>query len=274
MAGFTGFLKVLVSFGWLAVIAIGGWFGWNYLNEDKVRDELLVEQERTLQEQEKALEKKDLELAVKVTEIIGLEKGLREKEAEVEHLELSLSLLKVSKRTAQVAVLDRTGSAENGDLVTKLKFVEVDETGDPVGRSRTFEIEGDLLYVDAWVVKFDDALVQEGKDSLRSASLCVFRRMFGEHQEPAKGVTLDEPDQRPDVYGGSDGELGEFEKQIWSNFWELANDPAKAKELGIRAIHGEAPSMRLQKGKIYKLTLRAAGGLDFETMDTPAVMED
>ena len=75
------------------------------------------------------------------------------------------------------------------------------------------------------------------------------------------------------AYGGGKPE-GEFESEIWSNFWELANDPAKAKELGIRAIHGEAPSMRLQKGKIYKLTLRASGGLDFETMDTPAVMED
>ena len=83
MSGFTGFLRVLVSCGWLAVIAMGGWFGWTYLNEDEVRNKLLVEQEKTLEEQERALEQKDLQLAVKVTEIIGLEKGLREKEVEV-----------------------------------------------------------------------------------------------------------------------------------------------------------------------------------------------
>ena len=56
-------------------------------------------------------------------------------------------------------------------------------------------------------------------------------------------------------------QMSDFEKQIWSEFWTIANDEAKAKELGIRAAHGEAPSMKLQKGKSYRIQLRASDGL-------------
>ncbi len=59
---------------------------------------------------------------------------------------------------------------------------------------------------------------------------------------------------------------------IWNRFWELANDPEEARKLGIRAAHGEAPSMKMMKDKIYKLTLRASGGLSFEQAEMPAVM--
>ena len=57
------------------------------------------------------------------------------------------------------------------------------------------------------------------------------------------------------------GVPSEFEKQIWSDFWNIANDEAKAKELGIRAAHGEAVSIKAEKGKTYKVLLRASDGL-------------
>ena len=94
---------------------------------------------------------------------------------------------------AQVWVTDQA-TPENGDpVVTKVKFVEVDGEGNPLSQSRTFSLEGDVMYVDAWVVKFDDELVEAG-DPLRSASLCLFRRLFGEHQEPSDGYSLDNYD--------------------------------------------------------------------------------
>jgi hypothetical protein len=55
--------------------------------------------------------------------------------------------------------------------------------------------------------------------------------------------------------------MSDFEKKIWDEFWTIANDEAKANEMGIRAAHGEAPSMKLQKGKSYKVLLRASDGL-------------
>ena len=59
--------------------------------------------------------------------------------------------------------------------------------------------------------------------------------------------------------------MSEFEQTIWTNFWKYANDPQLAKAAGIRAMHGEAPSMRLEKGKLYSIELRASGGTAFIT---------
>jgi hypothetical protein len=55
--------------------------------------------------------------------------------------------------------------------------------------------------------------------------------------------------------------MSDFEKKIWSDFWTLANDPEKAKELGIRAAHGEAVNIRMEAGKRYQVQLRASDGL-------------
>jgi len=44
--------------------------------------------------------------------------------------------------------------------------------------------------------------------------------------------------------------------------------------MGIRAAHGEAPSIQLRKDKVYELTLRASGGLSILPKDPPAVMID
>ena len=48
----------------------------------------------------------------------------------------------------------------------------------------------------------------------------------------------------------------DFEKKIWDDFWLIANDPKRAAEMGIRAAHGEAVSMRVRPGKTYEIDLR------------------
>ncbi len=55
--------------------------------------------------------------------------------------------------------------------------------------------------------------------------------------------------------------MTEFEKEIWDNFWTIANDPGLAEKKGIRAAHGEAVSMKAEKGKSYRIVLRASDGL-------------
>jgi hypothetical protein len=218
------------------------------------------------------LERKRQELVQKDLEIQGLQSEILEKDATIERLDLAMRLLKVERRLAQVIVLEQTGSLEQGDFKTRCRFVEVNEQGEPLGDPQEFTIEGDLLYVDAWVVKFEDLLVEQG-DPLRSASLCLFRRLFGEEQKPADGLVLDTPFERPAIYGGEDN-LSDLEKEVWQNFWEYANDPERAAELGIRAAHGEAPSMKLKKGQIYELSLRASGGLTFSPQRIPAVVQE
>lgn len=55
--------------------------------------------------------------------------------------------------------------------------------------------------------------------------------------------------------------MTDFEKKIWGDFWNIANNEMVAEELGIRAAHGQAVSMKMQKGKSYKVQLRASDGL-------------
>ena len=105
---------------------------------------------------------------------------------------------------------------------------------------------------------------------MRSTSVCLFRRIFGEHQQPSEGFALDAKGSRPAAYSQGN-EMSALERDIWANFWQYANDPARAQKTGIRAAHGEAPSVRLQMGKRYRVELRASGGLTIVAEDAADV---
>ena len=62
----------------------------------------------------------------------------------------------------------------------------------------------------------------------------------------------------PEIYAERQAPNG-FEKEIWKRFWELANDEKLAKEHGVRAIHGDAPYMRLEPDRVYEVLLRSTG---------------
>jgi hypothetical protein len=125
---------------------------------------------------------------------------------------------------------------------------------------------GDKIYVDYWVVKFEDQYVEQA-DLDRSTSICLFRKIYGEFQNPADGYVLDAVGSRPTAYARG-GRMSDFEEQIWSDFWDIAHDPARAKQNGIRAAHGEAVYTELRPGKTYRLELRASGGLSIAPADT------
>ena len=42
-------------------------------------------------------------------------------------------------------------------------------------------------------------------------------------------------------------------------FWEVANNETLAKERGVRAIHGDAPYMRMEPDRVYEVSLRSTG---------------
>jgi len=147
---------------------------------------------------------------------------------------------------------------------TTVRFVEVDDHGRPVEKPRTFVVQGDKVYVDALVVKFEDKYVEEG-DPLRAASLCLFQRVFGNAQSPDEGVRIDRENDQPAVY--KTGQVrSDFERELWAQFWEFARDEEKARQAGVRAAHGEAVYVLVQAGTRYRLTLRASDGLSI----TPA----
>ena len=113
------------------------------------------------------------------------------------------------------------------------------------------------------VIKFDDRFVEEG-DYLRGTSVVLFRSLFGRDQKPSEGVAIDDQGAQPRIYGDEDGP-DPLHAELWSRFWEYANDPDLARERGVRAMQGEAPFMELRKGKIYRIDLRASGGLTIQS---------
>jgi hypothetical protein len=166
-----------------------------------------------------------------------------------------------------LTVLEQDVDPQTNQLYTVGQFVEVNDNGEAISEPKQFRINGDVVYIDHWVVKFDDQFVERAEID-RATSLVLFRRIFGENQTPNDGFAIDVVGSRPQAYG-SGNSMSEFEKKIWDEFWTIANDEARARELGIRAAHGEAPSMKLQKGKSYKVLLRASDGLSITPDSSP-----
>ncbi len=228
-----------------AVLVVGagiaGWQGYSLYNEPQQK---LAEKQR--------------ELDSLHNDFTQLAKQLDVKEKQLVRARTSLRLLKLSHRVARFQVLDQVANEETGRLVTTLEFFEVNNEGAPIDeRRRRFKIEGDRIYVECLVAKFDDKYIEKA-DLDRSTAICLFQRIFGEYQQPQEGYQLDEMGSSPTSYARG-GQVSEFEQKIWDDFWEFASDRKKAAELGIRAAHADAPSTRVKKGVTYELELRSTG---------------
>jgi hypothetical protein len=232
------------------IVGVGGWFGYSYYSSGKREITELGQQ-----------------LETRHREVVALTEEAKAKDREIQRLQIANRLLKVDRRVARIDVLAQTGSAKAGDLATKFTFEEIDAENRPLDRPRTFTVRGDLIYLDAWVIKYNDRLVEAG-DPLRSMSVCLFRRIFGELQQPRDGFILDPIGASPVAYR-TGRTMTDSEREIWSKFWEYANNPSLAGQAGIRAAHGEAPSIKLMPGKRYRISLRASAGLEIVTEEAP-----
>lgn len=243
VSNLASIIRGLVSLALLGLLGTGSWFVYR---EYDAREQL----NRDLATKTAEIE----QLAKEKQELARRNKQLAEENVK---LNLALRLLKVDHRVAEVEVLDQQ---QDGEMPrTRFRFAELTADGQPAGEPKEFTVDGDTIYIDAWVIKYADESVEQG-DPLRSTSVCLFRRIFGEHQQPSEGFALDAADARPAVYSQGN-EMSELERDIWANFWQYANDPKKAKQSGLRAAHGEAPSIRLEPGKRYRVDLRASAGL-------------
>jgi len=221
---------------------------------------------------ERALQQSQSELAETQKQLVSLKSDLEltkadlaEKIVLIEKLETSLKLLKTDQRLARLNVLRLEKGDSDQVLSSHLEFVELSPQGEPLSPPKQFTLPGDLVYVDNWVIKFDDHYIEQA-DIERGTSLVLFRRIFSEQQQPSEGVSLDEVGMRPQAYARG-GRLSEFEKKLWNEFWEFANQPKKAAEMGIRAANGEAISIQVREGMSYELRLRSSGGLSFTPIE-------
>jgi len=208
------------------------------------------------------------ELQERTKEVAKLGEEIKKKNVEIEKLETSKRLLKLQHRLARLRVIDQQEDSTTKRMRTEIEFFEINEGGAPINdRRQKFTIDGDRVYVECLLAKFDDKYI-EANDLDRHTAICLFQRIFGEHQEPQEGFEIDQVGAAPTSYPR--GAESDFEKQIWKDFWTLANEPEKAAKLGIRAVHADAPSMRVKKGGLYELELRTTGDFTFRRISEPS----
>jgi len=269
-------LRTLLMLVLVGGAGYGGYKAYELYNEPRQK---LADKEAELGSAREKLHRATADLAARQREIDDLNTSLAEKAAEVERLEVAMRLLKVQRRLARLTVLDQRErppeeaeaavSAPEGEsrtnLMSRIEFVEVNDRGDPIGEAKQFNIVGDMVYIDYLRVTFDDKYVEES-DLDRSTAIALFQRIFGEHQEAVDGFQLDTVGTRPTAYARGT-EMSDFERKIWDDFWLIANDRQRAAELGIRAAHGSAVSMRVRPGKTYEIELRATGDMSIRPVE-------
>jgi len=210
---------------------LGGGGAWTYwvLTEQQRKNAVA---ERELLDLQDRLGQVTHSLQESETKRVALEKDIAEKIIEIERLNTSMQLLKVDQRLARLEVLGVEKVGDTEQMKSKVRFVELSSGGEPMSEGKVFDFDGDVIYIDNWVVQFEDKFV-EAADIEKGTSLCLFRRIFSESQSPEKGFSLDEVGMRPQAYSRG-GEMTDFEKTIWTQFWDIANDPDKAASMGIQ----------------------------------------
>jgi len=224
--------------------------------------------EEELQTASKQLASVQANLKRQTAQIAELKSEAREQELRYRRLDTAMRLLKVDRRAARLTVIKQEKDEESDSIVTEIEFVEIDDRGEAVAKTqRRFMIKGDLVYIDSWIVKFDDKYVEQS-DLHRSTSLVLFKRIFGDKQRPVDGFALDQKGVAPRVYRRDD-QSDELETKIFEDFWSVANDNEKQRALGIRAAHGTADYIKVEPEKSYRVEIRASGDVTIVPDDTP-----
>jgi len=257
----NSFLRTLLAIVVVGGVGFGGWYGYTTFNarelEAQQKAKRLEEAEQNLTSARARLEQAETDLVKQAAELKAKDAEIARLNESVRKLELAIRYLEIDHRVARFAAVEQSQDEATGEISSLIEFVELNDEGHPIDTPRQFRIRGDIVYIDGWVVKFEDKYVEQA-DLERGTSLLLFKRIFGSGQKPDDGYPLDEVGSAPKAYARG-GKMSDFERKIWDDFWNIANDSEKAKQLGIRAAHGGAPFMKVEKGKSYRILLRASG---------------
>lgn len=147
----------------------------------------------------------------------------------------------------------------DGKLFMTIRFVET-ARDDKLTKilEKEYTIEGDIVHFDALIVRFSDKMVMNGQ----TKALYLWRRVYGEKMAPKDGFSIEEPGTEPQRYGDLLRALPIKHRELfWSSIWELANQPDRLSEYGIKAIYGNVVYSRLRQGLIYIFKISPTGQL-------------
>ena len=175
-----------------------------------------------------------------------------------ENRQLKMAITNLTQETqigyAKVLTQEKT---PNG-VVTRILFVETDPRDSSPILKKEFQMDGDIVHFDALIVKFGSQLVMDGKER----AIYLWRRVYGEKMRPEEGFPIEEAGQEPARYRSLTNKLGLHDRGLfWQGIWDLANDPKRLENLGIKAVFGNVVYEQLRPGKIYVFKADSNGSL-------------
>lgn len=199
------------------------------------------------------------------------ERRIRKLEEEKQRLQQIVDRITSHKRIAEMMLTGRR--VDQGVPKMDLVFAEYARDEKTLANIRHFTVSGTNVHIDAQVIQFDRAFVSEG-DALRGVSVALFTRVYGDKTAPEKGEPIDPTGGIPAVYKGADPGAAEFEAKLWSDFWRLLEDPQYAKERGVRIAQGEGVWWPPKEGKLYTLSIAAAGGIELKSEQVKGIYQE
>ena len=172
-------------------------------------------------------------------------------------LQTAIANLKAERQIGYAKIISQTEA--EGRIITKLKFVETDKK-DMLKRvlEKEYEIEGDIIYFDALIVKFDKQLVMDGKER----ALYLWRRVYSDKMRPEDGFAIETQGDEPKRYADICSKLNLRDKEFfWKEIWTLADDKESLAEYGVSAIYGNVVYRKVRPGLIYVFKISATGNL-------------
>ena len=189
----------------------------------------------------------------------SVDRKLAQAEQRNAELQQIVQRLQSERRVGELVVTEQHADSA-GVTHSTLLFVEYGPDGSALP-GQWFTIIGDTAHIDALVIKFDGAFVEQN-DPLRGHSIALFKSIYGDRQTPADAQPIDAPGHIPAVSRLSDRSVGRFEQSLWSDFWHLADDPAYRTRMGVRVAQGEGVWCPFHPNRLYTLTLESNGGLN------------
>jgi hypothetical protein len=84
---------------------------------------------------------------------------------------------------------------------------------------------------------------------------------------PENGYPIEQCGSEPKRYAGLLDALHLRDRQLfWTSLWDLANDPERLREYGIRAVYGNVTYQKLRPGLIYVFKISPTGQVSPETV--------